>query len=285
MTAAIRRAFGDASLSADGRSAWRSRAVPPEGCSSSTPPTARRSGPPTSSRPMSWSIPAHTASVLFDTDNTLWVGVPDGEVMTIDPTGAADGQLDVLTTFAGSKWSTEYGLRLGESDDGDRYLITFGSGAVSRIDLQPGRPRGRTRVVRRTCPSNRTSESRAPASFRAGTSWCPRRRNICTAPTTSGRCSNRKFRPGRGRRDSSTDRTGVTGPLALTLDQKRTPGIELQRRGGGTVEARRERPDPACDRLRRRLGRNVRVQLDGVAVDFVGGSSTIRRSGIRSRER
>ena len=44
-------------------------------------------------------IPAHTASVLFDTDNTLWVGVPDGEVKTLGPIGGGEGQLSVLKTF------------------------------------------------------------------------------------------------------------------------------------------------------------------------------------------
>ena len=60
--------------------------------------------------------------------------------------------------------------------------------------------------------------------------------------------------------------TGVTGAARPHRRSERTPRVELQQRSGRTVEARRERSDPASDRLRRRFGRDVRVQHDGTAL-------------------
>ena len=90
--------FGDASLSADGgllaiAGGVRGRVLVFRTADGSIVGTA--DFPP----PDEWSIPAHTASVLFDTDNTLYVGVPDGQVLTIDPSAATNGQLNELATF------------------------------------------------------------------------------------------------------------------------------------------------------------------------------------------
>ena len=170
--------------------------------------------------PEPWSIPAHTASVLFDTDNTLWVGVPDGKVMTIDPIGAADGQLSVLTTFPGSKWSTEYGLRLGSSDDGGRYLITFGSGAVSRIDLPAG-------TTAWTNPSGSENLPVDPDDGKPRSGLVPCRDVVVSTASQHLYCADdfgsvfeQEVSTG-ARTPRLFDRqTGVTGPLALTVDQK-----------------------------------------------------------------
>ena len=58
--------------------------------------------------PDEWSIPAHTASVLFDTENTLYVGVPDGQVLTIDPSG---DQRATRRAHEISRREVEYGIR------------------------------------------------------------------------------------------------------------------------------------------------------------------------------
>lgn len=171
--------------------------------------------------PKGWSIPAHTASVLFDTDNTLWVGVPDGKVMRIDPTGAADGRLSVLSpSFPGSKWSTEYGLRLGSSDDGGRYLITFGSGAVSRIDLPAGT----------TAWTNLSGSENLPVEPNGGLprlGLVPCRDVVVSTASQHLYCADdfgsvfeQEVSTG-ARTPRLFDRqTGVTGPLAISLDQK-----------------------------------------------------------------
>ena len=191
----------------------------------------------------------------------------------------------MLTTFPGSKWSTEYGLRLGSSDDGGRYLITFGSGAVSRIDL----PAGTTAWTNTSGSENLPVEPDGEHAARRPRSM-PGRRGVHGVATSVLR---RRLRVGvrTGRCDRGEDAATLRPtnrcdrPTRPHHRSEGTPGVELQRRGGGTVEARRERPDPTGDRLRSRLGRNVRVQLDGDAVELRRRGSTIRRSGIRSRER
>ena len=169
--------------------------------------------------PDEWSIPAHTASVLFDTDNTLYVGVPDGQVLTIDPSAATNGQLNELTRFPGARWSTEYGLRLGSSDDGARYLITFGSGAVSRIDL----PAGTTAWTNLSGSENIPVE---PDGELPRETLVPCRDVVVSSASRHLYCADdfgsvfeQEVSTG-ARTPRLFDRqTGVTGPLALTVDQ------------------------------------------------------------------
>ena len=59
------------------------------------------------------------------------------QVLTIDPRRRRWATDTCSRHFPVRRWSTEYGLRLG-SAEASRYLITFGSGAVSRIDFPPG---------------------------------------------------------------------------------------------------------------------------------------------------
>jgi len=164
--------------------------------------------------PDGWPIPAHTASVEFDDDDTLYVGVPSGEVMSMDPR-AVNGQPSVLTTSPRSKWSSEYGLRF--SDDG-RYLITFGSGAVSRIDL----PNGTTDWTNTSGSENLLvgSSTRQPMD-----SLAPCRDVVLATNSDSFYCTD-DFGSVFEQSASTGVRTqrffdrqrGVTGPLALTVD-------------------------------------------------------------------
>ena len=232
--------------------------------------------------PDEWSIPAHTASVLFDTDNTLYVGVPDGQVLTIDPSAATNGQLNELTRFPGARWSTEYGLRLGSSDDGARYLITFGSGAVSRIDL----PAGTTAWTNLSGSENVPVE---PDGEMPRETLVPCRDVVVSSASRHLYCADdfgsvfeQEVSTG-ARTPRLFDRqTGVTGPLALTVDQHEllassysNDAVALWKLDGSGPIQRVIASD--------RLGCNVRVQLDGDAAELVGGRSTTRRSGIRSR--
>jgi WD40 repeat protein len=170
--------------------------------------------------PMGWSIPDHTASVLFDTDDMLWVGVPDGRVLTFDPSTPADGQLRAVATFVGSPWSTEYGLRLAVSDDGDRYLITFGSGAVSRIDL----PSGTTAWMN---PSGSENLPVKPDGEMPRRTLVPCRDVVVSSVFQRLYCADDfgsvfEQDVSTGARTSRLfDRqTGVTGPLAVSIDQR-----------------------------------------------------------------
>ena len=211
--------FGDASLSADGgllaiAGGVRGRVLVFRTADGSIVGTADLPPPPDD-----WSIPAHTASVLFDTDNTLYVGVPDGQVLTIDPSAATNGQLNELTRFPGARWSTEYGLRLGSSDDGARYLITFGSGAVSRIDL----PAGTTAWTNLSGSENVPVE---PEGEMPRETLVPCRDVVVSSASRHLYCADdfgsvfeQEVSTG-ARTPRLFDRqTGVTGPLALTVDQ------------------------------------------------------------------
>lgn len=89
-----------------------------------------------------WPVPWRTASVAFDPDGTLYVGGPTGQILVVDPSSAVNGLIPVLpeNTIAATRWGVEYGLRLAfdERDETAKYLITFGSGALSRVDLSEG---------------------------------------------------------------------------------------------------------------------------------------------------
>ncbi len=168
--------------------------------------------------PDGWPIPAHTASVQFDDDDTLYVGVPSGEVMSMDPRAVADGELSVQTTLVAPAWSTEYGLRFGESDDG-RYLITFGSGAVSRIDLQTGA----------TTWTNRSGSENLVLGASTGqpTDLLAPCRDVVVAADADnlycaddfGSVAEQRVSTGVRTQRSFDRQSGVTGPLALTVDQ------------------------------------------------------------------
>ena len=90
--------------------------------------------------PDGWSIPGRTASVLFGPDGTLYVGSVAGDLLLVDPV-PVDGQLRTVGNIADAPWSADSGLRLGTDADGSDYLITFGSGAVSRVDLSTAKLR------------------------------------------------------------------------------------------------------------------------------------------------
>ena len=93
--------------------------------------------------PDGWSIPSQTVSVVFASDGTLFIGAVDGRILIAEPSPAGGGELRVVRTIEGPEWGVELGLRLVSSDEGE-YLITFGSGRVSRIDLPAGTRRWTT---------------------------------------------------------------------------------------------------------------------------------------------
>ena len=171
--------------------------------------------------PDRWSIPAHTASVLFDTDNTLWVGVPNGEVLTIDPTGAADGQLQRAHDIP--RLEVEYGVRAAPR-------------LVRRRWSVPDHVRERCRVPHR--PPSRDDgvdehEWFGEPARRTGWWNCralglvPCRDVVVSTASQHLYCADdfgsvfeQEVSTG-ARTPRLFDRqTGVTGPLALTVDQK-----------------------------------------------------------------
>ena len=166
--------------------------------------------------PNGWSIPAHTASVLFDEDDTLYVGVPSGEVMSMDPACRTEGQLSARPTFVAPEWSAEYGLRFGADVDG-RYLITFGSGAVSRIDLQTG---ATTAWTNRSGSENlvlgaSTGQPTDLALLPVGMSWSSRTSDNLYCADDFGSVVEQRVSTGVRTQRSFDRQSGVTGPLAL----------------------------------------------------------------------
>ena len=209
--------FGDASVNADGSmlaigGGSEGRVLVFDTADGSTIGTALF--PP----PDGWPIPAHTASVQFDDADTLYVGVPSGEVKSMDPRAVADGQLSVLSTFVGPAWSTEYGLRFGGSDDG-RYLVTFGSGAVSRIDLQTG-------TTTWTNPSGSENLLLGTSTGQPTDLLAPCRDVVVAADADNLYCTDdfgsvaeQSVSTGVRTQRTFDRQSGVTGPLALTIDQ------------------------------------------------------------------
>ena len=212
--------FGDASVSADGSllaigGSAEGKVLVFDTADGSTIGTALF--PP----PDRWPIPAHTASVQFDDDGTLYVGVPSGDVMSMDPRAAVKGQLLVLTTLSvgRSAWSAEYGLRFGSDTGDERYLITFGSGAVSRIDISTG-----TTMWTNTSGSENLLVGSSTGQPQDLLAPC---RDVVVATNSDnlycaddfGSVFEHSASTGVRTQRSFDRQSGVTGPLALTVDQ------------------------------------------------------------------